>query len=45
MILFAFPIFEDKRPRSRQYHRRANRLAVVLFSVTLLVGFAIKYGA
>lgn len=45
MIPFAFPVFEDKRSRSPQYHQRANRLAVVLFAVTLLVGFAITYGA
>ncbi|SFQ82582.1 hypothetical protein [Hymenobacter arizonensis] len=45
MIPFAFPIFEDTRSRPRPYHQRANRLAVVLFAVTLLMGLAIKYGA
>lgn len=43
MIPFAFPIFEDKRPRSPQYRKRANRLALVLFTCTALVGLAIKY--
>lgn len=43
MIPFAFPLFSDKRLHSRQYHRRANRLALGLFTLTTLVGLAIKY--
>jgi hypothetical protein len=43
MIPFAFPIFLDKRPRSPQYRQWANRLALVLFSLTALVGLAVKY--
>lgn len=43
MIPFAFPIFLDKRPRSAQYRQRANHLAVGLFTLTALVGLAIKY--
>ena len=45
MIPFAFPIFEDKRPRSPRYHQRANRLAVGLFTLTALLGLAVKYWA
>ncbi|SFQ82587.1 hypothetical protein SAMN04515668_4842 [Hymenobacter arizonensis] len=43
MIPVAFPIFLDERPRSRQYRQRANRLALGLFTLTALVGLAIKY--
>lgn len=43
MIPVAFPIFLDERPRSPRYRKRANRLAVVLFTLTALVGFAVKY--
>ena len=43
MIPFAFPIFLDERPRSPQYRKRANRLALVLFTLTALVGLAVKY--
>jgi hypothetical protein len=43
MIPFAFPIFLDERPRSPQYRQRANRLALILFSLTALVGLAVKY--
>ena len=43
MIPFAFPIFLDERPQSAQYRKRANRLALVLFTLTALVGLAVKY--
>jgi hypothetical protein len=43
MIPFAFPLFLDDRSRSPQYRRRANRLALVLFSLTALMGLAVKY--
>ena len=42
MIPFAFPLFDDKRLHPRQYHRRANRLALGIFTLTALVGLAIK---
>ena len=45
MISFAFPVFEDKRPHSPQYHRRANRLALGLFTLAALVGLALTYVA
>ena len=45
MILFAFPIFEDKCPHSPQYHQRANRLALGLFTLTLLAGLTVKFWA
>jgi len=45
MIHLAFPIFEDKRPRSPQYHQRANRLAMGLFTLALLVGLILKFWA
>jgi hypothetical protein len=43
VIPFAFPLFLDARPRSAQYRKRANRLAVGLFTLTALAGLAIKY--
>ena len=43
MIPFAFPIFLDKRPRSARYRQRANRLALVLFTLTAIAGLASKY--
>ena len=43
MIPFAFPIFLDERPHSAQYRKRANRLALGLFTLTALVGLAVKY--
>jgi hypothetical protein len=43
MIPFAFPIFTDDRRQSLQQRKRANRLALVLFTITALVGLAIKY--
>lgn len=43
MIPFAFPIFSDERHQSPQYRKRANRLALVVFTLTALVGLAIKY--
>ncbi|MGI4821697.1 MAG: hypothetical protein ACRYFV_10860 [Janthinobacterium lividum] len=43
MIPFAFPLFLDKRPRSAQYRKRANRLALALFTLTALAGLASKY--
>ena len=43
MIPFAFPIFLNERPRSAQYRKRANRLALGLFTLTALVGLAVKY--
>jgi hypothetical protein len=43
MIPFAFPIFLEERPRSPQYRQWANRLALILFSLTALVGLAVKF--
>lgn len=43
MIQVAFPLFLDERPRSAQYHKRANRLALGLFTLAALAGLAIKY--
>ena len=43
MIPFAFPIFEDKRPQSPQQRKRTNRFALALFTLTALVGLAVKY--
>jgi hypothetical protein len=43
MIPFAFPLFIDDRNQSPQYRKRANRLALVVFTLTALVGLAIKY--
>jgi hypothetical protein len=43
MLPFAFPIFPEKRPRSAQYRKRANRLALVLFTLTAIAGLASKY--
>ena len=43
MILFAFPHILDERPQSAQYRKRANRLALVLFTLTALVGLGVKY--
>lgn len=45
MIHLAFPVFEDKRSRSPQYHQRANRLALELFALTLLVGLTLTFWA
>ncbi|GAA3927704.1 hypothetical protein [Hymenobacter algoricola] len=45
MIPFAFPIFHDDRNQSPQYRKRANRFALVLFTVTALAGLAVKYSA
>jgi hypothetical protein len=42
-MIVAFSIFLDDRLRSQQYCRRANRLALGLFSLTALVGLAVKY--
>ena len=43
MIPFAFPIFLEERPQSAPYRKRANRLALGLFTLTALVGVAVKY--
>jgi hypothetical protein len=43
MIPFAFPIFTDDRRQSPPQRKRANRFALVLFTLTALVGLAIKY--
>lgn len=43
MIPFAFPIFLNDRKQSPQYRKRANRLALGLFTVTAIVGLTIKY--
>jgi hypothetical protein len=43
MIPFAFPVFLQERHHSPQYRKRANYLALVVFSLTALVGLAIKY--
>jgi len=43
MIPFAFPIFSDNRNQLTPQCKRANRFALVLFTVTALVGLAIKY--
>jgi len=43
MIPFAFPIFVNKRPESVQYRKRANRFALVLFTLTAIAGLASKY--
>jgi hypothetical protein len=43
MIPFAIPIFTDDCKQSSQYRKRANRFALVLFTLTALVGLAIKY--
>jgi hypothetical protein len=43
MIPFAFPLFLDEHPHSAQYRRRANHLALVLFTLTALMGLAVKY--
>ena len=43
MILLPFPIFLDNRNQSPQHRKRANRLALVLFASTALVGLAVKY--
>jgi len=43
MLPFAFPFFPDDRNQSPHYRKRANRLALVVFTVTALVGLAIKY--
>ena len=42
MILTAFPIFDNRHP-SPQGCRWANRFALLLFTVTVFVGLAIKY--
>jgi hypothetical protein len=43
MFPLAFPHFLDARPQLEQYRKRANRLAVGLFTLTALAGLAIKY--
>jgi hypothetical protein len=43
MIPVAFPIFTDDRNQSPQCRKRANRFALVVFTLTALVGLAIKY--
>ena len=43
MIPFTFPIFLDERPRSAQYRKRANRLALGLFTLTTPTGLAIRH--
>lgn len=43
MIPFVFPVFLEKRPRSRQSHKRANRLALGLIALTALAGLVLKY--
>jgi hypothetical protein len=43
VIPFAFPLFFGERPQLGQYRKRANRLAVGLFTLRALAGLAIKY--
>ncbi|GAA3997162.1 hypothetical protein GCM10022408_04780 [Hymenobacter fastidiosus] len=45
MIPFAFPIFHDERNQSPQYRKRANHLALLLFTLTALAGLVVKYSA
>ncbi len=43
MILYAPPVFSDDRNQSPQQRKRYNRFALVLFTITALIGLAIKY--
>jgi hypothetical protein len=43
MIPLAFPIVETERNPSPRQRRRANRFALMLFTLTALAGLAIKY--
>ena len=43
MLPFAFPIFPDDRNQSPHYRKRANRLALVVFTLMALIALAIKY--